>query len=323
MTRRGIILMIILTLLSSVLIAGPAVAQNQSGHTSLSSPINVSLIITDSSNHAVDGIQKEQIELLDNGVPQTISSFTIEKLPVTYGLVVDTSGSLREQLRYVIASGKVLISANQTDDQTFIIRFISSDKIETVASLTSDKNLLSDSMDRLYPEGGQTAVLDAICLGATYANKNQPRDRPRRAALVLISDGENRRSYYREEQLLEYLSQTNIQIFALGLVKDLGASRQESMDLLNRLAARTGGRAFFVKNPNEFPPALSEINHDLHTQYIVSFQRSDPSKAGHRIEVKVSAPSGHEPLTAIAREMVDSNTPVLPIAEPDKKKKKK
>ena len=91
-------------------------------------------------------------------------------MPISYGLAVDTSGSLRSQLQSVIDAGKTIINANKPGDETFLVRFISSDKIETVQDFTANKELLMDGLDSFYVEGGQTAVIDAVYLSAEHVS---------------------------------------------------------------------------------------------------------------------------------------------------------
>ena len=80
---------------------------------------------------------KREFHVFEDGVPQTIESFTREEVPISYGLAVDTSGSLRTQLQSVIDAGKTIINSNKPGDETFLVRFISSDNIETVQDFTA------------------------------------------------------------------------------------------------------------------------------------------------------------------------------------------
>src|SRR6266446_1404942 len=120
--------------------------------------------VIDRNNHPINNVQKEEFRILEDGVPQPIFSFTREEVPVMYGLAVDTSGSLRPAFDQVINAGKAIINSNKRGDETFLERFISSDKIETVQDFTSSKDALLDGLDTLYIEGGQTAVIDGVYL---------------------------------------------------------------------------------------------------------------------------------------------------------------
>jgi len=156
--------------------------------------------VIDRNNHPINNIRKDDFKVLEDNVPQPIFSFTEEEVPVIYGLAVDTSGSLRPQFEQVINASKSIINSNKKGDETFLERFISSDKIETIQDFTASKDTLVDGLDQLYIEGGQTAVIDGVYLAAQHVadyKKGSDDDR-RRRALIVVTDGEDRASYYPE-----------------------------------------------------------------------------------------------------------------------------
>src|SRR5919205_2809504 len=135
---------------------------------------------------------------------------------------------------------------------------------------TADKQSLNDALDDMFVEGGQTAVIDAVYLAAEHAGerkKNDPVEDKRRRALILVTDGEDRASFYKQEQLFESLREEDVQIFVIGfvneLVKERGfitkSKRQKAMDLLDRMAKETGGRAFYPNSLSELPQIADEI----------------------------------------------------------------
>src|SRR5215472_8099398 len=158
--------------------------------------------VIDRNNRPINNISKADFRVLEDGVPQPIFSFTEEEVPVIYGLAVDTSGSLRPQFEQVISAAKTIINSNKKGDETFLERFISSDKIETVQDFTPSKDALMDGLDQLYVEGGQTAVVDGVYLAAEHVGEYRKgnQDDRRRRALIVITDGEDRNSYYNETQ---------------------------------------------------------------------------------------------------------------------------
>src|SRR5262245_10847621 len=98
----------------------------------------------------------------------TFAQTKADTSPLTYGLVLDHSGSMKDILKYINASAATIIDANVSGDETFIVRFISSDKIEPIQDLTQDKAKLVNSLRGLQTEGGQTAAVDGIYLAAQY-----------------------------------------------------------------------------------------------------------------------------------------------------------
>ncbi len=254
--------------------------------------------VIDRNNHPINNVQKEEFRVLEDGVPQPIFSFSREEVPVMYGLAVDTSGSLRPAFESVINAAKAIINSNKKGDETFLERFISSDKIETVQDFTPSKDVLMDGLDTLYVEGGQTAVIDGVYLAAEHVAtyKKGGDDDRRRRALIVVTDGEDRSSYYTEAQLFERLREEDVQIFVIGFVNELDADkglirkspRDKAVNLLNRLASETGGRAFFPTSLSELPQVADEIVRDLRTQYVVSYDPTNKAHDGTFRSIKVS-----------------------------------
>jgi len=153
--------------------------------------------VIDRNNHPINRLSKDEFRVVEDGVPQPIFSFTEEEVPVIYGLAVDTSGSLRPQFNQVVDAAKTIINSNKKGDETFLERFISSDKIETIQDFTPSKDALMDGLDTLYIEGGQTAVIDGVYLAAEHVAGYQKGgdDDKRRRALIVVTDGEDRASY--------------------------------------------------------------------------------------------------------------------------------
>jgi Ca-activated chloride channel family protein len=254
--------------------------------------------VIDRNNHPINNVQKEEFKVLEDGVPQPIFSFTREEVPVMYGLAVDTSGSLRPAFEQVINAAKAIINSNKRGDETFLERFISSDKIETVQDFTPNKDSLMDGLDTLYVEGGQTAVIDGVYLAAEHVadyRKGGDDDR-RRRALIVVTDGEDRSSYYNETQLFQRLREEDVQIFVIGFVNELDAEkglirkspRDKAVNLLNKLASETGGRAFFPNSISELPEIANEIVRDLRTQYVVSYGPTNKAHDGSYRAIKVT-----------------------------------
>ena len=254
--------------------------------------------VIDRNNRPINNVTKGEFHVFEDGVPQTIESFTREEVPISYGLAVDSSGSLRTQLQSVIDAGKTIINSNKPGDETFLVRFISSDNIETVVDFTANKETLLDGLDSFYVEGGQTAVIDAVYLAAEHVSGYKKGDESdkRRRALIVITDGEDRNSFYKQEQLFARLREEDVQIFVIGFVNELDkesglirkSPRQKAVNLINKLASETGGRAFFPESISELPQIANEIVRDLRTQYVISYNPTNKTQDGTYRAIKVS-----------------------------------
>jgi Ca-activated chloride channel homolog len=269
--------------------------------------------VIDRNNRPINDVPQNAFHVFEDGVAQSIETFSREEVPISYGLAVDTSGSLRSQLQSVIDAGKTIINANKPGDETFLVRFISSDKIETVQDFTASKDLLQDGLDSFYVEGGQTAIIDAVYLSAEHVSEYKKGDEGdrRRRALIVITDGEDRNSFYKQEQLFSKLREEDVQIFVIGFVNELDkeaglirkSPREKAVQLINKLATETGGRAFFPESIADLPQIANEIIRDLRTQYVIAYNPTNKTQDGsfRAIKVNVDQPNSGDKRIALTR----------------------
>ena len=275
--------------------------------------VNLNVRVIDRNNRAVNDVRQDEFHVFEDGVPQKIEFASTEEVPISYGLAVDNSGSMRSQLDQVIDAAKVIVNTNKPGDETFLVRFIDNQKIETVQDFTSNKNLLLDSLDTLYIEGGQTAVVDAVLLSAQHVaqyKKGSASDR-RRRVLIVVTDGEDRDSYYRQEELFDRLREEDVQIFIIGFVNELDeeggvisqSPRKKAVKLIERMAKESGGRAFYPKSLSELPGIADEISRDMRTQYLIGYYPTNRAKDGayHAIRVTVGDAKGRDKRIALTR----------------------
>jgi len=269
--------------------------------------------VIDRNNKPIGNVTQGEFHIYEDGVPQKIEAFSREEVPISYGLAVDTSASLRSQIQSVIDAGKTIVNSNKPGDETFLVRFISSDKIQTEQDFTDKKDLLMDALDNLYVEGGQTAVIDAVYLSAEHVSEYKKGDEGdrRRRALIIITDGEDRSSFYKPEQLFARLREEDVQIYVIGFVNELDkeagfirkSPREKAVGLINKLASETGGRAFFPESISELPQIANEIVRDMRTQYVIAYNPTNKTQDGsyRAIKVSVDQPSDSEKRIALTR----------------------
>ena len=287
-------------------------AQTQNPQAPSGSPlVKLDVIVTDGAGHAVNHVRKEDLQLSDGGRPEIIEAFSSNERPLTYGLVIDSSNSLNAQFGDVLKAAKQIIAGNRDGDKTFIIKFASSDNIRTVHELTADKNALIESLNSLKPEMGQTAVIDGLYLAVEYANKHS-RD-GETIPLILLSDGEERASYYKETQLFDLLAKSNVQVFPVGIVEHLNddgglirlSPRQMAVALLTKLAEDTGGRAFVLRSKQDLPAALEKLIDNLHSRYVIVYRPTkDPDKGTRKVRVKLVTTPDNKKWTVISPRVI-------------------
>jgi len=277
--------------------------------------VTMNVRVIDRNNRPVHDVPQSEFRIFEDNVPQTINSFSKEEVPISYGLVVDNSGSMRPLLNQVIDAAKTIINSNKAGDETFLVRFISSDKIEVLQDFTADENALMDALDNLYIEGGQTAIIDATLLSAervsNYKKGNDLNNR-RRRALILVTDGEDRSSFYKESELFARLREMDVQLYVIGFTGELDAqngglirksTKDKAVNLINKLATETGGRAFFPSSISELPQIAEDITRDLRTQYVITYYPTNKARDGqfHAIRVAVAGNDKRDKRIAITR----------------------
>ncbi|HET9714039.1 MAG TPA: VWA domain-containing protein [Pyrinomonadaceae bacterium] len=264
--------------------------------------VELSLIVTDKANKPVNTINKADIRVIEDKVEQTVLGVEADERPVDCALVIDTSGSFRSLIASSLEMTRLLIVNRRPDDEIFIERFVSSDLIQTLHDFTRDGNALIESLKNIRIEAGQSAVIDALHVAAQHLAKHN-KSIERRKALVIITDGEDRNSFYKQEQLIKLLREEGIQVFILGLVVDLdregglirASPREKAEKLLQTVAEETGGRVFYPKDKAELVEATVQIINHLRGQFRITYQSTNSTGDGFRkVEVKVISPSGEK-----------------------------
>ena len=274
--------------------------------------VRLHVIALDSHGAPITGLSSSAITVLEDGTPQTISRTAAEDTAVFFGLAVDTSGSLRPIFNAVITTSKQIVEKLRADDQALLVRFISSEKIETIQEFTSSKRRLEDGIDSLYIEGGQSAVVDAVYVTAQrLASYKFPNRTPRRV-MVLLSDGEDRQSYYSTPQVLELLRSMDIQIFAISFNGDGKLNTNappRSVELLKKLTSETGGTTFFPKSTSELAASVNAVFGLVRSEYTVEYKPTTAAKANKYRSVSVTVQPSSQPSPAMVIARTGYNLP--------------
>lgn len=265
-------------------------------------PLKFEVIFTDDKGKTVEDVRADEIRLFVNGTERKVAGLVLEETPTTYGLVVDNSGSLRTQIGAVVVTAQSFVASNRPGDETFVVRFVASDQINLLHDFTSDVAALQRAIGEMYVDKGQTAVIDALYTSTEHILKNRPAARSRRV-LVLLSDGEDRASYNKADELVKLLRGTNVQLFCVGFVGELDkeqgfitkSKRDKATVLLKRLASETGGLAFFPENIAELKAAFGEVVKHLHARRVITAEPDGGLRPEgiRKVEVKViEGPNG-------------------------------
>lgn len=281
--------------------------------------VKANLTILDAAgNVSADEIKPADLRIFEDGVEQKITYFSKKENVLNLGFVMDNTGSMRLRLDEIVSTAFLVIDELTPNDRAFILRFVSSDKIQLMQNWTTDKAKLRLGMDRLFIEGGLSAVIDGLYATVkekflSYAAQNPSQ----RYAILLISDCENRASRYNLEQLLDLTKGTDIQIFVLADTSDLSDDYNELIKLKNArknaehlahtLAWRTGGTAFVTTKKNEkkdIPNVLKTLSAELRAPYVVGYTSTNQKRDGlpRKLTVQIGDTGKGEKRQALIRE---------------------
>lgn len=265
--------------------------------------VNLNVRVIDRTNRPINNLKQSEFTIFEDNVPQRIEFFSQSEVPTNYSLVIDNSGSLRPQINEVIEASKIIVGTNRPADETSIIRFVSSEKIEIMQDFTANKQDLTDALENLYVEGGRTAIIDAVYLAlqrvSSYKQSSDKDDRKRRA-LILVSDGDDVNSYYTQKQLFDLLRESDVQIYAVGFVKDLDSkdgfvsksTQSKARAFLERLATESGGKAYFPGEVSELRGIAQDIAGEMRTQYSIGYIPTNDREDGTFRNIKVVVNDG-------------------------------
>jgi Ca-activated chloride channel homolog len=260
--------------------------------------------VVDPSNRPAMDLKQDQFQVLEDKIPQKIEFFTREQVEISMVLAIDTSGSMRPKLDTVIKASTNLVKESRQGDEVAVLEF--KDQPELLEEFTTNFSDIVDTLQGLIASK-QTAMLDALYLGADYASKE---GRNRRKAVVIVTDGIDKDSYYKFNEVVNHLRETDVQIYLIGFTNDLSkdgawvfgkSDKEKAENLLKQLAEETGGKAFFPKELAEVHTIAQQISSDLRTQYSIGYYPTNSKKDGTFRSVKVNVNGGNRRLVARTR----------------------
>src|SRR5438132_6402765 len=296
---RKIIFVVAILLSSLVLLAQdksqPQKSDKDKGYTLSVETLEVQLPISvlDKEGRPVNGLTKDHFQIFEDKIQQTIKTFKHEDIPLSIGLIIDNSGSMRNKRERVNSAALAFVRESNPDDETFIVNFDDSAYLEQ--DFTGSIGDLIDALDNIDARG-ETALYDAIYLSADHVKAGK-RDK---RALLLITDGEDNVSKYGINKVIEAMKQSKVTLYCVGLLEDNDqrgglfkkAPSKKAKEDLEKFAAITGGQAFFPKNLDEVEDLVKVIAHDLRNHYTVSYTPTNAKLDGsfREITVKLNPP---------------------------------
>jgi VWFA-related protein len=249
--------------------------------------------VVDKTGHLVTDLPQSAFSVAENGVAQAIRAFRREDVPVSLGLIIDNSGSMRDKRAKVAAAALDLVKASNRDDEVFVVNFNDDAYLDLPhgKDFTNDIAEMEEALSHIDSRGG-TAMRDAISMSIDHVKQKGHHDKK---VLVVVTDGNDNSSNINLELLVKAAQQSEVLIYAVGLLSE--EERREATKAkraLEELAGATGGETFFPKDLSEVDRYAQDVARDVRSQYTIAYSPSNAAMDGsyRQIRVAVNAP-GH------------------------------
>ena len=247
--------------------------------------------VVDKTGHLVTNLTKDAFTVYENGVQQEIKSVKREDVPVSMGLIIDNSGSMRDKRTKVEAASLALVKDSNREDEVFVVNFNDEAFLDLPhgKEFTNDIKEMEEALTRIDSRGG-TAMRDAIRMSIDHLKEKAHKDKK---VLVVVTDGNDNSSVISLENLVKAAQQSETLVYGVGLLGD--EERREAaraQRALKSLGEATGGAVFFPKELAEVDKIAHQVAHDIRNQYTIEYSPSNTAMDGtfRQIKIAVKAP---------------------------------
>ncbi|HYB62264.1 MAG TPA: VWA domain-containing protein [Methylomirabilota bacterium] len=251
----------------------------------------------------VPGLKQENFRVLEDKIEQKLAVFKQEDVPVSVGLVIDNSGSMKDKRPEVNTAALTFVETSNPQDEAFVVNFNDDYYLDTEHDFTNDVNEMKAALERIDARGS-TALYDAI-IGSLDHLKKGHKDKK---VLLVVTDGEDNASRHHLEDVVEEAQRSEALIYAIGLYsKEDYHEERSAMNKAKRglqeLAQATGGLAFFPEEVDDTEAICTQIAHDIRNQYTIAYYPSNTAQDGtyRSIQVEIIPPKGAGRLTVRTR----------------------
>jgi len=245
--------------------------------------VTLQATVIDGKRRLVTDLGRGDFTVYEDGQVQQITSFRREDIPVSIGILVDNSGSMRTKRNAVTRAVVNLVKASNPNDEVFVVNF--NDEPYLDQDFTNSIRLMQEALDRVDTRGG-TALYDAVYASSDHLSKAAKKEKK---VLLVVTDGEDNESRMSLEQAIRAVQDENgPTIYTIGILGDEGHQRRAKR-ALESLSVQTGGVAFFPRNLDEVDEISKEVARDIRNQYTITYKPTNPRSAGGYRTVRVIA----------------------------------
>jgi Ca-activated chloride channel family protein len=261
------------------------------------------IAVTDQHGRAATSLKQNAFRVYEDGVEQQVRFFSAEESPVTWGLVLDRSGSMMGMMSDVYEAALHVIDEGTRRDETFIVTF--NRRPELIIDFTSDQHQLETSILGLRADG-ETALFNAV----EYALDHLKQGKYRKRVLVVVTDGEDNASRLKLRELIERAEEEEAVTYTVGMFGPMGgglgpmgtaSGDRDARAELKKLAEVTGGSAHFPYNVDQCKDVMKEIAREVSQQYSLGYYPLNKERDGKWRKIKVAVGQSGSSARLIAR----------------------
>jgi VWFA-related protein len=246
--------------------------------------------VLDRGGKLLTDLPQKSFKVYENGVEQEIRLFKREDIPVSLGLVIDNSGSMRPKRQQVEAAALQLVKASNPQDQVFIVNF--NDEAYLDCPFTNNLAKLEEGVARIDSRGG-TAMRDAISMSIDYMRDEGKLDKK---VILALTDGIDNMSSETLEQLVRKAQQAEVLIYVIGLPdEELKREFRTAKRALDSIASSSGGLSYYPQELTEVEQIALQIAHEIRNQYIIAYTPSNTSLDGSYRQIRVAVEGPNRP----------------------------
>jgi VWFA-related protein len=255
--------------------------------------------VIDDRGRFADGLKQENFRVLEDKVEQKLSLFKREDIPVSMGLVIDNSGSMRDKRPRVNQAALTLVEASNPQDEAFVVNFNDDFYLDLDKDFTNSVPELKEALERIDSRGS-TALYDAI-IGSLDHVKKGHKDKK---VLLIVTDGEDNTSHNSLEKTVREVQKTDTVIYTIGLLSEESKkSAKRAKRALEEISKASGGLAYFPENVEDVHSICEQVAHDIRNQYTLAYYPTNTKRDGtfRAVQVEVIPPRGKGKLLARTR----------------------
>jgi VWFA-related protein len=284
------ILSVLLVALAALLLSNPRIAAQQDDQATFRTATRLVVLycgVFDRQGRMVTGLPQSAFKIYENKAEQSIRIFRQEDIPISLGLVIDNSGSMKTKRKQVETAAVRLVKSSKRTDEVFIVNFNDEAYLDVLFTPSIPK--MEEGVERIDSRGG-TALRDAVSMSIDYLRAEGKKDKK---VLLVITDGNDTASVgISLESLVMKAEKSGVLIYAIGIFgEEDRREAKKAQRAMNAITKAAGGASYYPDSANDVDSVADQVANDIRNQYVVAYSPSIQALDGSYRRIQVTAGS--------------------------------